>query len=214
MKQFDFSVLKDYKLYTFLVAISKWLRHIMYRPCKVYGLENLPKSGEKLIFASNHVNAKDPGVISILAGPRFKIHYMGKNELFQNPVAFWLLQHFNSFPINRGKHDVTSINYAVQVLQTGRSLGMFIEGSRTRDGKLQSPKPGTAMIARETGASILPISVYSEHKGDFFKPLTIRFGKVIPFAELQFDGSGEWQEVETVSDQIMDEIRKLWEMGY
>jgi len=214
MKPFDYTQIKDYKLYDVGVSISYWLRHIMYSPMRIYGQENIPADGGKLVIAANHTNETDPGVISILAGRKHKIHFMGKQELFDIPVVSYLMTHFNGFPIRRGKRDETALNYAMDIVRSGRPLGMFIEGTRSRDGGLGEPKPGVALIARETGADILPVSIYSEHRGKFFHPVTVRYGKVIPHAALDFDGSGTREEAERVAQQIMGVVRAQWELGF
>lgn len=214
MQNFDFNHVKDYKLYTVLVALAPILKPFLYSKLQVFGKENIPKSDKGIILAANHINAKDPGVISVMAGPRHKIHFMGKQELFENKYAFFLLKHFNGFPIRRGEHDAVALQYAQDVVTSGRMLGMFIEGTRSRDGKLQKPKTGVARIARETNASILPVSVYSESGGAFLKPLTIRYGKVIAHADLCYEGDNDFEQLQAVSDQVMASIREMWEKGH
>lgn len=102
-----------------------------------------------LIIASNHRNSYDPGLIA--AARVRKIHYMAKLELFNlNKLASWMLRHLNAFPISRGTGDQRSLNYAIRLVEEGKVLGIFPEGTRSKDpdGKMLPPKAGIALIAK------------------------------------------------------------------
>jgi len=212
MPEYDYSTITDHKLYKVAGAFG-WLKNVLYKT-RVEGLENVPPPGKGMILAANHLNYRDPAILVMTVGNRHPFHFMGKQELFDNPLIFFFLSRFNGFPVKRGQHDDVALNYAKDIVRSGRTLGMFIEGSRAQDTELRPPKTGVARIAQDTHADILPVSIYSETKGKFFTPLTVRFGKVIPFEELCYDGSGTREELQAVANQIMDAIRIMWEQGH
>jgi len=210
MKDFDFSTVRQYKLAAimkpFLKVLSRSLMKITY-----VGRENIPKDGG-FILASNHISAPDPVYLYVsLDKP---VHFMNKQEHFRKPVQKWIYTHFNSFPINRGHADKSSLEYSIKVIEKGNILGIFPEGTRSKDFTPQQARPGIALLVRETKADVLPVSIYSDEKAKFFTKLTIRFGKPIPYESLGFSEGGKSDELRVASKMIMDEIVKLWEEGH
>ena len=207
MKEFDFSCVKSYRLADVMKPLFKFLSHVMMK-VNYIGLDNIPDSGG-YILASNHISAPDPAYIYIKLNK--PIHYMNKQEHFTKQFLSWLYTHFNSFPVNRGHADKTSVEYAIKVIEHGDVLGIFPEGTRSKDYTPKQAKTGVALIARETKANILPVSIYSEDKAKFFTKITIRFGEIIPFESLGFSEGGKSDELRTAAKLIMGEIIKLWE---
>lgn len=210
MKKFDYSEVKEYKLYDILLPIMNLLSKILFK-IKFVGKENVPKTGG-VIIAANHYNTFDPGFIGI-SGVR-KIHFMTKEEKFVKPFSKWLYTRANAFPINRGGADKSAVEYSIKIIEQGYTLGIFPEGTRSKDGVPQTPKAGVALIARETKADIVPVSIYSEGKVKFRSKIIIRFGKPIPYESLGFTQSGKSSELRAASRLIMDEIIALREKKF
>ena len=207
---FDYSVIRDRKYYDVMrhpciVALKIGLR------IKCVGKENIPEEGA-FILACNHIHFVDPAVI--IAQCTRPVHFMAKAEAFKNKLAAWLLTHLNVFPVNRGRSDRSSIDYAIKLVENGHVLGIFPEGTRSKDLKPQKAKAGVALIAKQTKADILPVSVYSEKKGGMFRKVTVRFGELIKFEELGLSDESTTRELREASDKIMGEIVDLWEEGH
>lgn len=210
MKEFDYSKVRSYSLAAVMKPLFKLLTNCLMK-VQYAGLENIPEGGG-FILASNHISAPDPTYLYVkLKRP---VHYMNKQEHFIKPVMNWLYTHFNSFPVNRGHSDKRAIEYSIKVIEQGNILGIFPEGTRSKDFVPKQAKTGIALIARETKAAVLPVAVYSADKAKLFSKLTIRFGKLIPFESLGFSEGGKSEELRTASNLIMDEIVKLWEEGH
>lgn len=211
MKGFDYSVIENSKTYDTLrplgVAVSKMLYKIEY-----VGLENVPKEGG-LILASNHMNALDPVFIGVALKDR-QLHFMGKKELFENPISKRALSSLNGFPIVRGGADTEALEYAIRIPKEGHILGIFPEGTRSKTFKPARAKSGIALIAKEAKSDVLPVSIYTSDNMKKGTKLTIRFGEVIPYEKLGFTEEGSREEVKACAKFIMDEITKLWEMGH
>lgn len=122
----------------------------------VEGLENLPLDGP-VIIAANHVTNFDvfPMQFSL---PR-PIFFMGKAELFSNPVMDYALRNLGAFPVYRGEKDQWALEHARSVLDHGSVLGMFPEGTRTKSRGLGVAKTGTARLAIDKGCPIVPMLI-------------------------------------------------------
>ena len=153
-KAFNYNDTRDRKFYDVFVWMFHPLAKIVFKT-QYIGRENVPKTGS-LIIASNHRNSYDPGLIA--AARVRKIHYMAKLELFNlNKLASWMLRHLNAFPISRGTGDQRSLNYAIRLVEEGKVLGIFPEGTRSKDGEIHRFKAGAFTLAKEAGAEILPV---------------------------------------------------------
>ncbi len=210
MKPFDYSRVKQYKFASLMKPFLKAVFFTFFR-VKVIGRENIPKSGG-VIVASNHISGIDPVFIYTLL--KTPIHYMSKQELFESPVLGCMYRHLNGFPIKRGTVDKRAIEYAINVVKKGNALGIFPEGTRSEDYTPQPPKAGVALIARETGASVLPVSIYSQGRTKPFSKVTVRFGEMIPCETFSFGSGAKSAELKDASMLIMDHIRALWALKH
>ena len=204
---FDYSVVKDRKYYDIVKGPCKFLLKLGLR-IKCEGVENIPKEGA-FILASNHIHFVDPAVL--LANFPRPIHFMAKVEAFKYKITAFLLTHLNTFPVSRGRSDKASIDYAVKLIENGHVMGIFPEGTRSKDLKPHKAKAGIALIARQTKADILPCSIYCEKKGGLFRKVTVRYGELIKYEELGLAEESSTKELRAAADKIMEEIVDLWE---
>ena len=104
---------------------------------KYIGAENVPAEGA-YILASNHTHAVDPIIMGM--GLKRQVMFMAKEELFKNKFVGWFIRKLDAFPISRGKADTGSIKHFEKVLEEGNLMGIFIEGTRSKDGEFLPPK--------------------------------------------------------------------------
>ena len=102
---------------------------LLFLGLKFEGIHNLPKKGAVIIVA-NHVSAWDPLLVAV-GSPR-PVHFMAKAELYQNQILARLLNALNAFPVKRGQADRNAIRKALKLLESGKVLGIFPEGTRKR----------------------------------------------------------------------------------
>src|SRR6185436_7728300 len=138
-----------------LVALVRSLFRLVMT-MNVTGLENFPPQGP-VILAANHVTNFDVFPMQF-ALPR-PIFFMGKAELFKNPLMDVFLRNLSGFPVNRGEKDVWAMRHAAKVLDHGLTLGMFPEGTRSKGRGLKVAKTGSARLAIEAHCPILPIAI-------------------------------------------------------
>jgi 1-acyl-sn-glycerol-3-phosphate acyltransferase len=146
-----------------LVATIRSLFKLVMK-MEVVGLENFPRQGP-VILAANHVTNFDVFPMQF-AQPR-PIFFMGKAELFKNPLLDLFLRNLSGFPVNRGEKDLWAMRHAAKVLKHGQVLGMFPEGKRSRGKGLAVAKTGVARLAIETDCPIVLTAVTGSDK--FFK---------------------------------------------
>lgn len=207
---YDFSKVKEYKLYTALTPLAKAVCKTVQK-CTYIGTENIPKTGG-FILACNHMSTFDP--IALGGAGKRVIHFMAKEELFENKALGAFITHLNAFPVVRGKGDMTAITHAEEILRNGWVLGIFPEGTRSEDYAPKRAKSGVALIAKQTGADVLPVSIYTDEEYKRGTRLTVRFGRLIKNEEFGFTEDGKSRELKEASRRIMDDITKLWEEGH
>lgn len=125
------------------------------------GVEKLPLSGP-VILAANHLTNFDVFPMQIVL-PRL-IFYMGKAELFENPLMDAYLRRLGAFPVQRGAKDEWALEHARKVLEHGLVLGMFPEGTRSQGRGLRPAKTGVARLSLATGAPIVPVAITGTHR--------------------------------------------------
>ncbi len=174
--------------------------------------ENIPEQGG-VILAPNHPSDLDSFVLGIAI--KRQLHTMGKEELFRKRFAEFIFRKLNAFPVKRGESDREAIRVAVSILKEGHIIDMYPEGTVSKDGSLQEPKLGTAFIALQTKAPVVPVAIVGTFnvmsKGQKFprpRKVIVKFGKPIYF-DKHYDKPYNKKILKVVTTQIMSEIKML-----
>jgi len=123
---------------------------------EITGTENVPRVGAA-ILAANHRSLID---IPVACMPTTrKVWFMAKEELFGTKLSSFLLSNLGAFPIRRGKPDRSALTRALQILETGKILGIFPEGTRTPGARFENLEEGFAYVALKSGAPIVPVAI-------------------------------------------------------
>lgn len=114
--------------------------------------------------------------------------------------------------MQRGKGDVEAIDSAAELLHEECAIGVFIEGTRSKDGELGKPKAGAVMLAYQNQAPILPVCItpVGSKKPRLFHRTIISIGELIPCEQLGIQ-EGTGVEFRNASRLVMDKIRELRE---
>jgi 1-acyl-sn-glycerol-3-phosphate acyltransferase len=212
LKEFDYSQVKHYKLYNFVKVVFGPLVKLVYK-MEFKGLENVPVGNTKYIVAINHTSALDP-VFVACSKKVPPLHFMAKVELFKNPIVGWFIKHMYGFPVKRGKGDTSAIDYGVKIIEEGHVMAICPEGKRIKDkdGVPQKAKAGVAVIAKATGADVLPVAICCDGKIKAGKKVVVSYGKLIKNSELGLDKEDIGpHDIKDAANMVMDNITALWE---
>ncbi len=169
----------------FLIRFCTPLAHLLF-PFKTLGKEHIPPASpdDRIVLVCNHISDLDPMFLEM--GQRRHIYFMAKEELFRSRIGNWFFgKQLGAFPVKRGKGDSGAIDNARAVVNAGRIMGIFPEGTRSRNGQLGRFKSGAALIVSQTGASVLPVCIVApQQKIKMFRRTKIVFGPRISPADL------------------------------
>jgi len=127
----------------------------------VVGAECVPTFGP-IIVVSNHLSLNDPPLL-VAAIPR-PLYFIGKKELFGNPVFRFLMRGFHVSPFNRSSAGIDAMRALMQNLERDRAVVIFPEGTRSPDQTLQKGMLGVVYLAMKSQAPILPVAVIGTNK--------------------------------------------------
>lgn len=179
---------------------------------RIIDAEKVPQQGP-LVIVCNHASDFDPPLLSNCM--RRPVAYMAKEELFQVPVLKQAITLYGAYPVKRGSPDRSAIRAALNSLDQGWAVGIFLSGTRTPDGRVTDPKLGAAMIAAKAQVPLLPVSLWGSdrifQKGLALPrpvPITVRVGDVIPPPP-----SSKREELEAVTQKCAEVINGLLDLG-
>lgn len=174
---------------------------------------NEPKRAEgPYLVCANHQTVLDV-VFLCVALKRQQPHFMAKEGVFRVPVLRRLVRWLGAYPVSRGRSDVGAIKHTIKLLESGRSVGIFPQGTRCAAKPLRETrvKAGPGMIAAHTGVQILPVYIgMKEQKWKFLRRVDVVVGEPIPFEHFGYDKEqpGEYARI---SNEVFEEICRLGE---
>ncbi len=179
---------------------------------RIYGAKKVPMTGP-LIVVANHASYFDPPLLSNCL--RRPVSFMAKETLFEVPVLAPAIRAYGAYPVKRGSADRSAIRAALQQLDQGWAVGIFLQGVRTPDGRISAPKLGAALIAAKAQVPLLPVSLWGTEnvlskasKWPRSSPVTVRIGDVI-----QPPADKDKATLQAVTQRCADEIHKLHALG-
>ena len=207
-----------------------WLAKAILKPpllaiyrIRTRGLENVPKKGPAII-AANHLSFLDSFFIPLVVKRR-KVTYLAKADYFTNWKTAWFFKMCGQIPTERsgGKKSQQSLDVALEVLQEGKLLGIYPEGTRSPDGFLHRGRTGVARLALTAGVPVIPCGLVGTEavmpKAAKFPRMRgqlrveVRYGKPLDFS--RYKGRERDRFVlRSVTDEIMYEIMQLSNQEY
>ncbi|MFH0847135.1 MAG: lysophospholipid acyltransferase family protein [Chloroflexota bacterium] len=137
---------------------SRWLigRLVSFIRLEVKGRENIPKEGA-LIVVCNHLSLADPPLLAHVIDRRTV--FLAKEELFRYGPLAYLVRGFGTIPVKKGRINLDAFRMAEAVLTEGLALAIFPEGMRSKSDGLRKAFSGVALVARRSGAPVLPVGI-------------------------------------------------------
>jgi len=182
---------------------------------EVSGLENIDLSGNYIIV-SNHRSHTDILLADAAVGLQFR--WLAKSSLFKIPAFGMAMKIAGYVSVERGKHMSASrsLDNVKKVLEQGKSVWIFAEGTRTPKDKLGKFKRGAFLLAKVTGKPILPV-IFAHTDEIFYRTHIIRrktvkviICKPVYFNDFKDETLGERDEmlktIQAISSLIQDKF--------
>ena len=130
---------------------------------EVVGLDRLDPAAT-YIFMSNHVSNLDPPILVPIIPRRTSV--LVKKELFRVPILSRAMRLASLVPVDRSNREaaIASLRAASGVLARGIPMTIFVEGTRSFDGRLLPFKKGPFYLAMESGVPVVPVTIVGTHQ--------------------------------------------------
>ncbi len=156
---------------------------------RIFGREKTPKRGPALM-CMNHQSHFDPLLAGITLDVR--VSFLAKRSLFDVPVIAQIIEYLDSIPVDREGSAFAAMKEAMKRLKRGEQVGLFPEGTRSRDGEIAPLKPGFTMLAKRTGVPIIPVAMDGAYQAwprtnwfPRFTQIIIVIGDTIPAEDVE-----------------------------
>lgn len=173
---------------------------------RVEGLEHV-HPGETAIYCVNHQSAMDIPVLFVSLPVQFR--FVAKRSLFRLPFLGSHLRRSGHIPVdrNRPREAMKSMRMVAQEIREGKSVLLFPEGHRSRNGQLQPFKAGSFYIAILSGVPVVPITINGTSR--VLKPDTyhVRAGQTEMIVHLPISTQGlRLEDAGKLSEQVEEII--------
>lgn len=171
----------------------------------IEGRENIPKSGPYVLMMNHQSMVDIPLAWQICP---VSVRFIAKKAIAYFPVIGWAMWVYGMVWLERGdaRAALRGLKKAAAILESGRVVCAFPEGTRSRDGTIAPFKKGVFLLAGKAGVPILPVAlegagVLAPAKGFSPRPVNIRVRVGTPIAT-----AGKKREalIREVRDAIID----------
>ena len=182
----------------------------LFTRARAVGLENVPKTGG-VVYAINHLHWIDIPLVGLLS-PR-TVWFVAKAEAANHPVGGWILRAHGAIAIRRGESDRDAVRRMRDEARAGHVIGLFVEGTRQRNGRPGTAQPGAAMVALQEDVPVIPVAIYGTQfwKPGNFRRCSVAFGEPLRFEGLPKNGKGyreATQVIERRIHELFDELER------
>jgi 1-acyl-sn-glycerol-3-phosphate acyltransferase len=184
------------------------------------GIDRIPKRGG-VILVSNHASNIDP--VLVVGSVRRPVYHLAKHTLFVKPFPRWFfLTLGGQVPVNRDAGgNEAALLAGVRVLESGRALAIYPEGTRSPDGRVCRGRTGVARLALMTGVPVVPVAIQGAFeiwpKGKkfprLFKRTRILVGEPRVYGKDPVRADDP-SELRRITDELMGDLARLLGQSY
>ncbi len=194
--------------------VARPVMRLLYR-AQVEGIEHVPVDGPAIISPNHRSFFDSPLVMTMTPRP---VIFLGKAEYMDSRSTKFLFPALGMVPIKRDvkKASMAALQTAAELLADGQLVGIYPEGTRSRDGRLHRGHSGVAHLAVMTGAPIIPVGITGTERVQpigravprpFRGRVRIRFGEPIDPRTYRFGGSRKRRQ--QMLDDVMASIASM-----
>ena len=137
-----------------------------------------------------------------------------KKELFEiNAFLTWFFRCCGGVCVRGTKDEMAVISQTVEACKQGKTLLIFPEGTREKEGKLLAPKSGLFVIAAEAGVDVVPCRIlYDTPDGrmHLFCKVRVIYGEPMPAAQFAMEAAGTPKSSVPTSRRCWKHGQKNW----
>ena len=135
-----------------------------YAKLRISGMENIPKD-DPVIYIGNHLSNLDGLLLSkLFEENNNKVLFLAGVKLKGEAITKAVLEIVPHIEIEPNKPDRKALKGAISALKDGVSILIFPEGTRSRTGEMLKGRSGVYLIAKMSGAKIIPIAITGTEK--------------------------------------------------
>jgi long-chain acyl-CoA synthetase len=188
-------------LLRFSVAAVDYSIFKLFFSIKVEGAENVPEVGAYILYPNHTSDLDGPAITACLPRrPVFQLFYFLFIPYFfrpyvKSPALRNLIKMIRFIPFDYSTHFLEALRASYLVLQRGKGLCFFPEGLRSTTGEIGKFKKGFGILAKETGAKLVPVAIEGAYEGwpstakyPKCHPIRVRFGKPLLVEDLEKEG--------------------------
>jgi len=205
--------------YWVVKAVLTPILRLLFR-VRVEGREHVPRTGAAVV-AANHQSFCDSLFLPLVI-PR-RVTFLAKAEYFDAKRTAWFFRSVGQIPIQRGGGDASARALATArgVLEEGKLVALYPEGTRSTDGNVHRGRTGVARLALECGVPVLPVGIDGtdaiQPRGSRmlrpFRSVRVRFGPPMTFDSAGLvdaaTGRTSTERLRGFTDTLMREISSL-----
>lgn len=230
----DFFSLTPFLLQTFVYPFT-WVSLRFFAKIRILGKENIRGHKHGVIFAVNHSSELDPILIPATLNPfshLMPMFYIARERAFYPAAKNGKLTRFfyggtffkiwGAYPATVGTGDYEhALRHHIRILEKGKSVCIFPEGGKTKNGEIGEGKPGVAYLLWRTGRPVVPVAIHGHYQMSLHgfltrkHSITVSYGKPITKEEL-FGANTDVvpptrEGLKAATQTIMSRIREMYE---
>ncbi len=193
-----------------LVSAPIWAFYRMKR-VKASGEKYTEKINGGAVVVANHTSMQDPFLVESVFPFRRMFFLAAEAVMGNSKIKAWLLKEAGAIKIDRNAADIEAINRSVEVLQKGKLLAVFPQGSINKDEGISEIKSGAVLIAIRANVPIIPIFITP--KKHWYERRKAIIGETLNPKDFMASRFPTMADIESITENLAKRMKELGEMS-